>query len=67
MVKIIVSLPVTSSPATGSGAPTAFSHWQHHRPEGAGDAVEDFSLEEERDTTDAETDAEAETEESWCP
>ena len=36
-------------------------------PEGAGDAVEDFSLEEERDTTDAETDAEAETEESWCP
>jgi len=36
-------------------------------PEGAGDAVEDFSSEGERDTTDAETDAEAEAEESWCP
>ena len=36
-------------------------------PEGAGDAVEDFSSDEERDTTDAETDAEAEAEESWCP
>ena len=33
-------------------------------PEGAGDAVEDFSSDEERDTTDAETDAEAEAEES---
>ena len=36
-------------------------------PEGAGDAVEDYSSDEERDTTDAETDAEAEAEESWCP
>ena len=37
-------------------------------PEGAGDAVEDPSSEEERDTTDAETDAEATlNEESWCP
>ena len=35
--------------------------------EGAGDAVEDYSSDEERDTTDAETDAEAEAEESWCP
>ena len=37
-------------------------------PEGAGDAVEDLSSDEERDTTDAETDAEATlAEESWCP
>ena len=37
-------------------------------PEGAGDAVEDPSSDEERDTTDAETDAEATlAEESWCP
>ena len=36
-------------------------------PEGAGDAVEDFSSDEERDTTDAETDAETGAEESWCP
>ena len=36
----------------------------HYR---AGDAVEDFSSDEERDTTDAETDAETEAEESWCP
>ena len=36
-------------------------------PEGAGDAVEDYSSDEERDTTDAETDAEAEAEGSWCP
>ena len=35
-------------------------------PEGAGDAVEDYSSDEERDTTDAETNAEAEAEESWC-
>ena len=34
-------------------------------PEGAGDAVEDFSSDEERDTTDAETDAEPVAEESW--
>ena len=26
-----------------------------------------YSSDEERDTTDAETDAEAEAEESWCP
>ena len=37
-------------------------------PEGARDAVEDPSSDEERDTTDAETDAEATlAEESWCP
>ena len=37
-------------------------------PEGAGDAMEDPSSDEERDTTDAETDAEATlAEESWCP
>ena len=36
-------------------------------PEGAGDAVEDLSSDEERDTTDAETDAETLAEESWCP
>ena len=37
-------------------------------PEGAWDAVEDPSSEEERDTTDAETDADATLdEESWCP
>jgi hypothetical protein len=41
---------------------------QYYRPEGAGDAVEDHSSDEERDTTDAETDAEATlAEESWCP
>ena len=32
-----------------------------------GDAVEDLSSDEERDTTDAETDAETLAEESWCP
>ena len=36
-------------------------------PEGAGDAVEDFFSDEERDTADAETDAETGAEESWCP
>ena len=36
-------------------------------PEGAGDAVEDPSSDEERDTTDAETDAEATSAEPWCP
>ena len=37
-------------------------------PEGAGDAVEDPFSDEERDTTDDETDAEATSaEEPWCP
>ena len=49
------------------GAPTASSPSNVTGPEGAGDAVEDYSSDEERDTTDVETDAEAEAEESWCP
>ena len=36
-------------------------------PDGAGDAVEDPSCDEERDTTDAETDADTAAEEAWCP
>ena len=56
----------TSSPAAGSGAPTA-SSCDLAGPEGAGDTVEDPSSDEERDTTDAETDAEAAVEEAWCP
>ena len=36
-------------------------------PEGAGDTVEEPSSDEERDTTDAETDAEPAAEEAWCP
>ena len=36
-------------------------------PDGAGDAVEDPSCDEERDTTDAGTDADTAAEEAWCP